>query len=172
MTTIATDGITIAADGRETRGSRVVVDGCVKIHCRHGRIYALSGTTAMTDAVIKWHHEGADPAKVPKTKDNDWWLVVVDKDGVWCVNADCPYLDKAELPFATGSGHKWAEAAMLLGKGPREAVEFAALQDLYTGGEIVEFHIATTLAGAEIALENGLLIVPAYQTNGHAEALQ
>ena len=177
MTVIATDGVTIAADGQAHRGARITNKDIAKIHLRHGRIYALSGTTTMTEAVIAWHHAGADPAKVPPPVKGEWGLLVIDEKGRWYFDNDLPYADTVELPFALGCGRDWGVAAMKLGKTPKEAVEFAIDNDIYCGGEIVEYDIATTLAGMKLAKDAEQLhaiekAVGAPYGNGHAEALQ
>jgi hypothetical protein len=159
MTVIATDGITIAADGLAMRGSRPTATNIVKIHPRHGRIYALAGTAVMTEAVIAWHHAGADPAKRPPEVKGEFALLVIDKRGCWYYDNDFPYPDRAELPFAIGCGRDWAIAAMDFGKSPREAVAYACTRDVNCGGEIVEYDIAMTLAGMEMAPEKRVQVL-------------
>lgn len=178
MTVICTDGRTICADGLSTRGYRPVMTNYKKLHLRHGRIYALSGTSPMLEAVIAWHHAGADPTKKPPDAKGEWALLVVDDAGAWFYDNDFPYREEAELPFAIGCGRDWAIAAMKLGKTPKEAVEFACSQDVYCGGEIVEYDIAVMLAGMKLAGDaeqrraiDKAVGVP-YPGNGHAGALQ
>lgn len=149
MTTIATDGATIAADGLvqsngivATRSFRkIVVEDCV--------IYALAGTMCMLRPLIEWVKAGADPERAPKTAESDWGcLLVIDglgKEGARCYFSKAPYPDSVDFPFAIGSGREIALGAMKAGKTPRQALDIAADCDIYSGGEIQVVDIAQAL---------------------------
>ena len=168
MTTIATDGKTIAADGRRTERSFIVDDTTEKIFVRHGRIYAVSGGSAARDALIAWHHAGADPTKVPPVRDEHGWsMLVIDGDGLHSLCNSAPYQEKNPAPEAIGSGADLALAAMLLGKTPAEAVAFAATRDVYTGGAIQVIDIATALGRVDAEVVQ----TPAERTSAFLDGL-
>lgn len=147
MTTIATDGKTIAADRRRVSGSRLVNDSTIKIKVAHGRIYALTGVWAYFDAAIAWHHAGADPEKMPKTaKDDDWRLIVIERDGSGKVFfSDTPCSENLTYPAAFGSGSDYALAMLDAGFDPAVAVRAAIKRDIHSGGEIQVINIAEAL---------------------------
>lgn len=156
MTTIASDGMTIAADGLGVWGTEITDRAMRKIKIVNGTIYAFTGSSAFKETSIAWHQDGCqgDPPRVGDgSGDAQWSLYVVRPEGmerfssVLGKNSDVfPY------PFAAGSGSEYAKTAMVLGKSPREAVEVAASLDVMTGGEITVINIAEALGlgGAEV----------------------
>lgn len=152
MTTIATDGITIAADGQVHGGGERLRMNEAKVRVAHGRVYALAGTTAAMAPVMKWHADGADPEKAPKGL--EWTVVVIEPDGsAFTYHHDCLYPNVLTMPAAIGSGERFALGAMHAGKSPREAVEIAATLDINTGGTITEINIREALAGTVVAMQ-------------------
>lgn len=153
MTTIATDGRTIAADGLACIGNEIVQWDCPKIVVREGRIYALTGSDALGRAAIEWHIAGADPSKLPVAgRDATWSLIVIDgplpiRTATRYTEA-MPYPDLFPLPQAFGSGCEYAMGALLAGASPRESVEIAAKLNCHTGGAIQVVDIAEALAGS------------------------
>lgn len=152
MTTISTDGVTIAADGLACIGNEIVQWNCPKIVVRAGRIYAVTGSDALGRVAIDWHVAGADPSKLPVAgADASWSLIVIEgptpiKTATRYTSA-MPYPDVFPLPQAFGSGCEYAMGALLAGASPRESVEIAAKLNCHTGGEIQVVDIATALAG-------------------------
>jgi len=151
MTTIVTDGLSIAADGQSTSGSEITRTRSQKILVRHGRVYAFCGGTAIREALIAWHHAGADPATYP---------VVDDKFAATMLVLEAPMRgtyyatevrrpDPVEFPFAMGTGQDFATGAVLAGASVQRAVEIASLRDIYTGGEITVVDIAAALKPAK-----------------------
>lgn len=146
MTTIATDGVTIAADGLGVSGSERVATSLKKLKVQHGRIYGLTGMSQILEEVIYWHNRGADPAHEFKgLKDPDWLLIVVDRYGLTSYSDMSLYPNSFHYPQAFGSGASYAVAAMHLGHSPAEAVKVASKLDVYTGGEIQVINIAEAL---------------------------
>jgi hypothetical protein len=148
MTTIATDGRTIAADGLRRTGWGCKMDMTVeKIHVRYGRIYALAGSYALVTPAIEWHHKGADPHDLPRCeKDDGWSLMVLERDGsIATYNNQAPYPEKQSFPFIMGSGCDYALGAMDHGATPEEAVRIACRRDESTGGEIQVIDIKEAL---------------------------
>lgn len=139
MTTIAFDGKTIAADGRETIGWRIVRDDYKKIHECMGYVFAFSGKAAFIDPLINWVVSGADPKDYPADKDADRGtsIFVVRPDGVVLLYpSGIAYATVAAVPFAMGNGCEFALGAMRAGKSAREAVEIACTFDVASGGVI------------------------------------
>lgn len=146
MTTIAADGVTVAADGRRVSGHELVEECCVKLVKRDGTIYGLTGEAAVFDAAVAWHRDGCKKDEIPKaSKDESWSLLVFMPSVMHRYTNDSIYPDKYPYPQAFGSGASYAQAALLCGKSAREAVEVAARLDVYTGGEITEFDIDAPL---------------------------
>jgi len=149
MTTIATDGITIAADGRRTDGHQIISDHVIKVVVRDGRIYAGTGASAMRDVLIAWHMAGADPALVPKLPEECACdLIVIDAKGLAHYPNAFPYPQMWPYPATFGSGSSYAMGALGAGRSPLEAVQIAARLDVYTGGVITVIDIATALGTA------------------------
>lgn len=147
MTTIATDGITIAADGLRLWGSEKRGTDFQKIVLRHGRIYAFTGFAPYMDPIIDWHHAGAKAESLPKMGTEAEWgtLVVIDAAGIAKYTHGVPYIERFDPPIAFGAGGDYAMGAMMAGAGPRRAVEVAAELCYHTGGTITEINIAEAL---------------------------
>lgn len=151
MTTIATDGRSIAADGLVVLGSEVVSRDAKKLQVvdyersgRHGPpvVYGIAGPIAMFSALIAWHESGADPRGVPPGE-LDWSLVVARRGLVQLYSRACPWPQKLGPNAAVGSGEDLALGAMLAGASPREAVAIAAGVDIRSGGAIQVIDLAT-----------------------------
>lgn len=153
MTTIATDGITIAADGLGVCGGERTWRDMKKIRVVDGRIYGCTGDAPLFDALIKWHKDGSDPSKYPKVENQSGCLLVIDDRGLVRYTHTCPYADAFPYPAAFGSGADYASMAMHLGLSPRDAVEKAAHFDVHTGGTITEINIAEALAGTIVPIK-------------------
>ena len=156
MTTIAIDRYgTIAADGQRTWGDDIVSRTEQKIRIRYGRIYALTGTAAMFEALIEWHEkQKADPEQAPKCAgDNDWQLMVIERPGIVLRYTNtCPYPEIFEPPVAFGAGLDLAKGAMLFGATAEQAVRLAIETTNHSGGEIQVVNIAEAL-GLDVVKE-------------------
>lgn len=91
---------------------------------------------------MKWAlsgFKGTEPKWVDTSSDDQAIGIILKEDGIylWEIgDKDQPEKIEADF-FAIGSGGKAARAAMILGKGPQEAVEIACLvDDLYSGGPL------------------------------------
>lgn len=137
MTTIATDGNTMAADGRVTEGSEICRDDYRKVRrLKDGRIVGFSGNSYHDDAFATWLENGSK-GDVPKGMDAEFCCLVLTPGGdifTYDQHGRC-FCEKP--PYAIGSGRKYARSAMELGKTPIEAVSFACRFDIYSGGEII-----------------------------------
>ena len=107
MTTICTDGRTVAADGKSCLGDRPVSLRTQKIVVSNGTLYALSGPECMIRPIIEWWERGHDHATVPVAKDEGcaWTLMVIDPGGTVIMTSRCQF--PSPIPsgvFAIGSG--------------------------------------------------------------------
>jgi hypothetical protein len=142
MTTIASDGKTVAADGLRCRGAEIIDRETPKLRISKSTLFGLTGTFAVFTAAMEWYHSGVKPGEQPKGGADDWWtLYVFRRYGVEKFNHDCPYMELMPYPFATGSGADYAMGALLAGAPPEAAVAIAARLDVHTGGKILEYPV-------------------------------
>jgi hypothetical protein len=131
MTTLAWDGLTLAADRQSTEGGlrRTIT----KIRrAPNGALIGASGDTVMCEVLRRWYEQGADAEKYPD-KDGKATLLVITRGSI-CVHDGQAIPVRFEMErYAMGSGRDYAETAMYLGKTAREAVEIASLFDSSTG---------------------------------------
>lgn len=135
MTTIATDGKTIAADGLSTSGDMVTDTAVQKLtRLPDGSIVGGCGElSAMLRAIDCLHAPNSHPDDLT----GDFTLIRLSTGGVVTRYEGCLFGVVAAAPTAIGTGRAFAMGAMLSGKTPKEAVEIACQRDIYSGGEIV-----------------------------------
>ena len=137
MTTVATDGRTMAADSMLTYGAiERVHQGYSKIFKRKGCLYGFSGQDDMIQQVRDWIIAGADPKKRPEIKEDLVWVLKIDEKGKCWVAYESLIFVPRPLPSAIGAGAVVAETAMYLGKSPKEAVQVAIDLTQGSGGPI------------------------------------
>lgn len=143
MTTIASDGVTVAADGLRCGGDEPTGQNAIKIERIGGIVVGFSGTWFYRDPAIKWWLNGCPEDKMPKISGTYYWdLILFRPAGVTVYSHDSPYPDNNfEYPFAAGAGAHYAQGALLAGVGPGKAVEIAAKCNVHTGGKIIELSI-------------------------------
>lgn len=151
MTTIATDGRTIAADGRTAIGWMVSGTSERKIVVGVNEdglpaLFAVAGVMTMIGPLMKWVAGGRE-GEPPKCTggDDPWTMLIIDASGIRRIDAGAPYPYFVPAPAAIGSGRDFAITALDLGKSPREAVEMACKRDVWSGGEILVIDIAEAL---------------------------
>ena len=147
MTTIAVDGKSIAADGRARNSwGGIVSESVQKIIVKGRTIYAVAGSKALVEPLIKWYESGHDPGNLPVcTDDRGWSLLVIYKAGCALFTRIAPYPELVEMPFALGTGTDYALGAMRAGASAAEAVRIACELDSGSGGEIQVIDIADAL---------------------------
>lgn len=133
MTTIATDGKTMAGDGLAHCGGTIIDDAAIKVgRLADGRIYGFCGAVQDGEIVREWlNHAGEKPKP-----DDDFGCLILNHDGTVNWLSHKLAFEPAILPVAMGSGMALALGAMLGGATPYEAVQLAAQRDIYTGGKI------------------------------------
>lgn len=140
MTTIATDGRSMAGDGQQTHSNDVITGlGIAKVRrLPDGSIIGICGDVVDALSYIKWLECGGTKPKFTRPFEA---LLLSPKEGL--TYRYTPSLEPVpcEAPAAIGHGMQYALAAMDCGKSPAEAVEIAARRDPYTGGKITTLRI-------------------------------
>lgn len=139
MTTIACDGKTIAADGRQVSGNCITMEDFQKVVEWDGIVYAFTGNASLFYPMMRWHKAGADVKECPQVGKDDGALIVFNSMGVTLYRTDCPYADRCATPDAWGTGATFAIGAMDAGADAVRAVELAMSRDPYSGGKVISF---------------------------------
>jgi hypothetical protein len=130
MTTIATDGKSIACDSYLTDNTISEVQKIFKVH--NGYI-GVAGTYVSCVQFVNWlindDNEEPDPEGVT--------ALLLTKDGVYCYEESLTPYKLSGKYHAIGSGEQAALAAMMCGKSPGQAVKIASKIDPATGGPIL-----------------------------------
>lgn len=141
MTTIATDGRTVAFDTLITAGGQIVghIDKAVEI--APGIIVAGGGSHEAVQTFIEWMRmTWKSDTRVPKPKlanREGFRGILVDTNAGACWGYEeklFPF--RTQLPYTLGEGGDVAIGAMLAGKTPLEAVKIASTLYPATGGQI------------------------------------
>lgn len=137
MTTVAWDGITLAADRQMSlfRGSTTKIHRLVD-----GRLYGACGQLQDAVAVKEWLEKGGEK---PKVTDN-FHAIIVDQSMCYSMEDKLVLLPRDRPMFAVGSGRDFAMAAMLLGKTAAEAILIAHQLDTDTGPQVDELQVHTS----------------------------
>ena len=157
MTTIATDGVTIAGDGRSTNGWTIVSSCTKKIAVgvsENGRpaIFAITGVLGILPPLMEWVAGGRNGPPPECKEAGGWALLIIDATGYRRIESETPYPFEVELPHAMGSGRDFAQAALDLGFGSVKAVQMAIARDAASGGEIQVIDIASVFAQPTLAM--------------------
>lgn len=136
MTTIATDGRFMGADGLVHDHCDTIVgsDAQKVFRLTDGRIVGGAGNRADVNSWIEWlesEKQGACPI------DSDRFAgLILNLDGsvLWVDHKGRE--QETAVPCAVGSGQDYAYGALEAGATVKEAVEIACRRDLYSGGSI------------------------------------
>jgi len=135
MTTIATDGQSMAGDGLAVDHRGTIVD-----HTRpkvrrlaDGRIVGASGSSFDADSWAAWV-EGGKKGDCP-VQDDRFGALILSSDGILWVDHKGREI-ATPAPIAIGSGQDIAIGAMMAGATPGEAVNIACKRDPHSGGRI------------------------------------
>jgi 20S proteasome alpha/beta subunit len=149
MTTVAWDGVTLAADQQQTRGS--VKTRSEKLRrLSDGSLLAGAGTCSYIELIVRWIEAGEKYDDRPATWDDDDTATVlrVMPDGS-LVEYD-NYLVRmlvSEPRYAIGSGSDFAQAILDRGGSAREAVEAGIARDIYSGYGVSEMRLEPVRKG-------------------------
>lgn len=135
MTTIAFDGVTMAADGRSTSGYVIATDEFVKVHRTNGKLWALCGEPRFIDSIARFLTDGTP---IAQSKDDECLYEYIVWDGCKLMSYmnDRSVGDEWHYPMGFGSGGNAATAAMRAGLNAIDAVKVAITMDVYSGGKI------------------------------------
>lgn len=139
MTTIAFDGVTLAADSQIGGHYLNQITYPKIIRVKDGYI-GWAGNVQDVQCAVKWFKAGADPEKAPK---GDWTFVFVDsarRAHEYERHPDHPDVDihpvECNIPYALGTGAQLAIGAMKAGACAAQAVNIAIECDKHSGGEV------------------------------------
>lgn len=136
MTTIATDGKSMAGDGLIVNaGDMICGFNTVKVHrLDDGGIVGIAGDASLALAFVAWLNGGTEPT----VEEVDALHITADGALLYYHNTGAPV--PCEAPAAIGTGTKLAMGAMLAGSDPAKAVEIACQRDICSGGSIIVLH--------------------------------
>lgn len=150
MTTIATDGRTIAADGRIT-SDYIDTDNSMKLYVvkndkgQTTEIFGTCGDCDLGEAYREWVMGGKKAKARPEWQvtDGDCFEALhLHPDGVvYYVGGRNFSKIEVNTPVSIGSGALFALSAMKLGLDPAAAVDFAITLDPNSGGKVVSLAI-------------------------------
>jgi ATP-dependent protease HslVU (ClpYQ) peptidase subunit len=144
VTTIATDGKSMAGDGNSTVDRGIVRRTYPKVdRLADGRLFGSCGDSCEGKAIADWLNAGADRVSYPALKDLGTQALVLNLDGTIDIydSYSMGYPDRVDAPVAIGSGAAYAIGAMDAGASPLRAVELTALRDPFTGGANTELFV-------------------------------
>ena len=141
MTTIIYDhkALQVAVDSRCTNGSIIINDQARKWREINGSYYFFAGSVSDIEQFIKLDGIKGKPDHVNevtciKVTDHVAYLCGIDADEGW-------WQVELESSDCIGSGGFFALSALDFGKTAKQAVEYAATRDIYTGGQVAVFDI-------------------------------
>jgi hypothetical protein len=142
MTTIATDGKSMAGDGISQSCGTISRLASQKVwRLRDGTLLGSVGKAAWAKQYREWYEAGCE-GDPPESGDDSSAILLLKPDGqLLMVSGDDGIQLPVETPWAIGSGMDLAIGAMEAGAKPKKAVEIAARRDPNTGGKIRSFTI-------------------------------
>lgn len=143
MTTIATDGRSMAADTHSTSEGLIVNRSAVKVtRAKDGSLVGVAGDCSAGALFRRWLDEGERQDSLPNFRGaEDFIAIVLRPDGRLDAFDKALVAVEYELPAAVGSGGQLALGAMLAGRSPAQAVEIAAQRDGPTGDVVLELEL-------------------------------
>lgn len=138
VTTIATDGKTIAADSRATNYGNITSNSANKLYwLPDGSI--IGGAGSVPDILQAVEALGSEEDPATYAGPTEFRLLRLHPNGQVVEYGSSLFGMIVDVPAATGSGGDIALGAMLAGKSPKRAVEIAASRDIKTGGAVHSF---------------------------------
>lgn len=138
MTTVATDGRTMAADRMVCGGGGIKHGQTTKIfHADNGDVVGAAGDSFRIAAFVRWYNgDRVDPFEA---NPEDFEALVLKSDGTTlCFNFAGDFIVESGPHAAIGSGSGVALGALDAGASPVKAIEIASRRDIYTGGGVDE----------------------------------
>lgn len=151
MTTIATDGWSVAVDTGMTNGSmkeqfdvRKFAIRKVLLPTEKDYLFFATGTFGLMHPFINWYLSGAKIKDIPTpVRDHNFGieLLIFENNSIACIGSDNPGRVPLNAPLALGSGHYYAITALLLGHSPAIAVAAAMKLDTGTFGKVLTLEL-------------------------------
>jgi ATP-dependent protease HslVU (ClpYQ) peptidase subunit len=137
VTTIATDGRSMAGDTMMSAGNELVGFRQKVNRLPDGRLFGASGKSADISLFGKWMRGEIERPAL----DDDFSALVLAANGELFYL--CNKLEPVEfiVPNSIGSGSEYALGAMLAGATPARAVEIACMRDKGSGGDITTLEL-------------------------------
>jgi len=137
MTTIATDGYTIACDG--LAASNVVSNTSrKKVFVHNEEYYGCAGAADFVSAFVHYLRGDLQDITFPE---GEFQILILNKKGkVFLIDGKNGLRYTVKTPFAIGSGADLAIGAMAAGASPEKAVKIAKKYNLGTGGVVRSYH--------------------------------
>lgn len=141
MTTIATDGRSMASDGRCCDGSGIITtDAIQKVYrLSDGSIAGFAGSAFDAPAWLEWLN--GDRSGKPEDVWEKAEATILQPDGRVFIYNHHGRCFEAQLPYGTGTGGEFARGAMMAGASPEKAVAIAMKRDSSSGGTITVLHL-------------------------------
>lgn len=135
MTTIATDGRSIAADGRVSARTEIRSETHDKLReLPDGSWVGGSGRTTHIIAAVRELAQAIEEGREPERQEGEYTLLRLHPSGAIQLYEDA--LDAAmfvDAPFTIGSGGEFARGALAAGASLKKALRIAAAFDTMTG---------------------------------------
>jgi len=136
MTTIATDGKSMAGDGLlNSNAEWVVAMDFKKVRLIGKDVVGVAGDARTCEKFFSAYEAGETTSFYSGA---EYAAVALTKNGAFAYDGSYPVPVAVSLPFAIGNGAKFAMGAMDAGASPIEAVRIASTRCLLTGGDIYE----------------------------------
>lgn len=149
MTTIVSDGRTIACDLQITSGIEkyrtetkifpMVADVALELFQESDAFIGFSGNVNQWFDVLYWMHR---PQTRKPSLRNTHMLVLTKKGVLWEGETLNSFTKIKDPYFSIGSGRAWAIGAMSQGASVKEAIQVASKHDILTGLGVKEFKFA------------------------------
>jgi hypothetical protein len=136
MTSVAWDGVTLAADRQAVHNNTPVLWAKLrKITFRGEPAYlAFAGEIDQCNSVVDWIVAGCDPDKIPVIETKNFSILVITKSKkAFYLNDGFFFYEMGKSKWAIGSGADFALGAMAHGATAEEAVGIACTLDVNSG---------------------------------------
>lgn len=133
MTTICTDGKTVAADRLISDNNLTHGQICKVTRLTNGAVMAYTGSPYQLPAFVEWLN-GDQSSKFESDSVSE--AIVLMPDGTIRMYDEHGRWYEADAPQAAGSGAAVAYGALAAGASPAEAIEIASRYDIKTGGGV------------------------------------
>ena len=135
MTTIATDGRAIAADGRVTAGGEIRTETFDKLwELPDDSVAGAAGQTEQSTVALRELNRAAAEKRLPEPTEGEYDIMRLYPSGavaLYSGRLDAPFF--VEPPFTIGSGGEYARGALAAGASVRRAMKIAHQFDSSTG---------------------------------------